>query len=237
MTHPPRIAAVVPCYRVRAHIMGVLERLVPVVDAVFVVDDACPDGTADHVRRHAPGVHILPHATNQGVGAAVVTGYRAALAAGFDIVVKLDGDGQMDPADLPALLRPLLEGAADYAKGNRLATRADRVAMPASRVVGNVVISWLARRMTGRHALSDPMNGYTAMTAGTLAGLPLDALDRGFFFETDVLVRLSRLGARIVDVPMPARYGRERSNLGPAIILRHFPAKIAARLLARLAGR
>ena len=140
----------------------------------------------------------------------------------------------MDPAHIPALLAPLRAGTADYAKGNRLATRADRRAMPPSRILGNLTISVLARWMTGRRDLADPMNGFTAITAATLARLPLDQLERRFFFETDLLVHLARLHARIASVPMPARYGTESSNLDAAHILRHFPPKIVARVLERL---
>ena len=234
MTDGPRTAAIIPCYRVRAQILDVLTGLAPHVDTIFVIDDACPEHTAALVREHAPDVHLIVHPTNLGVGAATVTGYRAALAAGFDLLLKLDGDGQMDPAHIPALLAPLRAGRADYAKGNRLATAADRRAMPPSRRLGNRTITLLARWMTGDPALSDPMNGYTAITAATLSRLPLDDLDPRFFFETDLLIHLTRLGARIAQLPMPSRYGQERSNLGPAHLLRHFPPKIAARLLSRL---
>jgi dolichol-phosphate mannosyltransferase len=212
---PPRIAVVVPCYRVRRHVLGVLAAIPPEVTTVFVVDDACPQGTGALVEGECadPRVRVLRHERNAGVGAATITGYRAALAAGADVVVKLDGDGQMDPALIPRLVAPLLRGEADYVKGNRFFDLESLRGMPALRLQGNAALSFLAKLATGYWDLFDPANGYTALYVRLLPWLELDHVSRRFAFECDLLFRLGTLRAVVVDVPMAGRYGDEESNL------------------------
>ena len=121
----PHIAAVIPCYRVGRKILDVIRRIGPEVSAIYVVDDACPEASGQLVETEIndPRVHIIRHPRNRGVGAASMTGMMAALADGVDILVKLDGDGQMDPAFIPRLVDPIVRGQADYTKGNRLRSR------------------------------------------------------------------------------------------------------------------
>src|SRR5688572_26336234 len=214
------IAVVIPCYRVRRHILQVIAGLPAQVegapiDLVLVVDDACPEGSGEHVHQHCadPRVVVLRHERNGGVGAAVVTGYREALARGATIVVKLDGDGQMDPALLPDLLAPLLRGEADYTKGNRFFDVEVVGRMPMARLLGNAVLSFMSKASSGYWTLFDPTNGYTALHAAALRRLPLEKLSPRYFFETDLLFRLNTVGAVVEDVPMPALYGEESSNL------------------------
>jgi glycosyltransferase involved in cell wall biosynthesis len=210
-----RIAVVIPCYRVRDRILDVLRTIGPECDAIFVVDDACPEETGNLVEAEAadPRVRVLRHEQNQGVGAAVMTGYRAALADGADIIVKIDGDGQMDPADLPALVAPILDGTADYTKGNRFAELGHLPSMPVVRIIGNATLSFLTKFSSGYWDIFDPTNGYTAIHGRVAARLPFDRLAPRYFFESDMLFRLGLLRAVVRDVPMPARYGGEPSSL------------------------
>ncbi|HEY0662662.1 MAG TPA: glycosyltransferase family 2 protein [Lysobacter sp.] len=209
------VAAVLPCYRVRSHILDVIASLPASVDLILVVDDACPERSGEEVQAHCndPRVSVIFHARNLGVGGAMVTGYREALARGATIVVKIDGDGQMDPARLPELLAPLLRGEADYAKGNRFFDLAVVDRMPARRLFGNAILSFMSKASSGYWTVFDPTNGYTAIHVGALRRLPLDKLDARYFFETDMLFRLNTIGAVVEDVPMDARYGEESSNL------------------------
>jgi dolichol-phosphate mannosyltransferase len=211
----PVIAAVIPCYRVKRHVLDVLAAMPPEVERVYVVDDACPEGSGDLVANACrdPRVRVLRHERNRGVGAATVTGYRAALADGARVVVKIDGDGQMDPARIPALVRPLLDGEADYTKGNRFFELEGLRAMPWLRLVGNSLLSFASKLSTGYWNLFDPTNGFTAIHADVLRLVPLDKLARRWFFESDLLFRLGTLRAVVQDVPMPARYGEEESSL------------------------
>lgn len=215
MARPASIHVVVPCFRVRRHVLEVLDRIGPECAAVYVVDDACPEGSGDHVESHCrdPRVKVLRHARNGGVGAAVRTGYRRALADGADVVVKLDGDGQMDPAWIPRLVQPILDGRADYTKGNRFFDLEGLKAMPRVRLLGNGLLSFATKVSSGYWNLFDPTNGFTAVERRVLEQLPLDKLSPRYFFESDMLFRLGVLRAVVRDVPMPARYGDEQSSL------------------------
>jgi len=179
-------------------------------------------------------VSVLRHSRNAGVGAAMVTGYREALARGASIVVKIDGDGQMDPEQLPGLLAPLLRGEADYTKGNRFFDLAVVDRMPARRLFGNAILSFMNKASSGYWTVFDPTNGYTAIHAAALRRLPLDKLSPRYFFETDMLFRLNTIGAVVEDVPMEARYGDETSNLRIARVIGPFLAGHARNLGKRI---
>jgi dolichol-phosphate mannosyltransferase len=224
MTSPPVIAVVIPCHRVGAAVLDVIARIGPEVDAIFVVDDACPEQTGAVVARDCadPRVRVLTHAQNGGVGAAVMTGYRAALAASARIVVKLDGDGQMDPALIPRFIAPILAGEADYTKGNRFYSLRDARGMPVFRLIGNAGLSILSKLASGYWQLVDPTNGYTAIHADVLAQLPLERIARRYFFESDLLYQLNQARACVIEVPMRAVYGDEASGLNPARMILPF---------------
>ena len=209
------IAVVVPCYRVGERVLGTIAGIGPEVSRIYVVDDACPARSGDIVEDRAADtrVTVIRHDENRGVGGAVISGYRAALDDGASIVVKLDGDGQAEPGLIPRLVGPLLEGRCDYCKGNRFFNPADLVGMPATRLFGNAVLSLFAKMSTGYWSVMDPTNGLTAITAPVLRLLPLDKLSKGYFFETDILFRLSTFRAVVLDCPMQAAYGDEESSL------------------------
>jgi glycosyltransferase involved in cell wall biosynthesis len=219
-----RIAAVIPCYKVAQHVLDVIAVIPVECERIYVVDDACPDGSGKLVAAQCrdPRVQVIFHEKNQGVGGAVISGYRRALDEGMDIVVKIDGDGQMDPALLPRFVAPLLNGQADYAKGNRFFDLRNISRMPTIRVFGNAVLSFFSKLSTGYWDLFDPTNGYTAIHADALRMLPLDKISRRWFFETDLLFRLGTVRAVVQDIPMDARYGDEVSGLRISRILGEF---------------
>ncbi|MDP6773667.1 MAG: glycosyltransferase family 2 protein, partial [Rhodospirillales bacterium] len=223
----PRVAVVIPCYREVDHIGAVISGIGEGVARIIVVDDACPDHTGDHVRAQCadPRVEVIVHERNTGVGGATLTGYRRALETGADIVVKLDGDGQMDPALIPALIEPIAEGEADYAKGNRFHQLDHITQMPALRIAGNLVLSFACKLSSGYWNIFDPTNGYTAIHAKVAERLPFGKISKGYFFESDMLFRLNLLRAVVADVPMHARYGDERSGLRISRALFEFTAK------------
>ncbi len=235
-TGRPSIAVVIPCYRVREHVLGVIERISADVQHVFVVDDACPDRSGAHVAAHCrdPRVRVLYNARNLGVGGAVSEGYRAALDAGAQIVVKIDGDGQMDPALLPRIVAPIVAGKADYTKGNRFFSPDNLRGMPSIRLVGNAILSFVSKLASGYWDLMDPTNGYTAIHAVALSILPLEKIDPRYFFESDMLFRLGTLRAVVRDVPMAARYANEHSSLRIHNVALRFPGKYLTRCLKRV---
>ncbi len=233
----PRIAAVIPAYNVEREIGEVIGALPAFVDHIIVVDDASRDRSSDVVRRLAQEdtrVILLAHDRNQGVGGAIVTGFRAALDLGAEIVVKLDGDGQMDSEELPRLLGPLLRKEADYTKGNRFGDFKALARMPYFRRAGNMVLSFLAKAATGYWNCFDPTNGFVAIRREALAELPLDRIDRTYFFEQSVLAQLYLIGAVVHEVYMPARYGDESSHLSIPRVLRQFPPRLLSCFLRRL---
>ena len=212
-----RVAVVIPCYRVSRQILPLLALIGPEATHIYVVDDCCPDRTGDLVERGSadPRVVVLRHERNRGVGGAMITGFRRALADGADIVVKLDGDGQMDPTLLPQFLAPIAWGQADYVKGNRFFNMEDVKGMPKGRILGNVALSFITKLSTGYWSLFDPNNGYVAIDARVLARMPLDKVAERYFFESDMLFRLNTLRARVLDLPMQAVYAGEPSSLNP----------------------
>lgn len=218
------IAVVIPCYRVRAKILDVLTRIGPEVDLILVIDDACPEqsGTLVEQQCQDPRVRVIKLAENQGVGGAVCAGYAAALAAGARITVKVDGDGQMDPWLIPALIHPILKGEADYSKGNRFHALGELGDMPKVRLFGNAALSFLTKLSSGYWQSFDPTNGFTAIHSTALQRLPLPKIARRYFFESDMLYHLGQIRAVVCDFPMRAVYADEQSSLQPAKVILPF---------------
>ena len=227
-----KIAVAIPCYKVTNHVMGVIAAIGPEVDAIYAVDDACPNHSGKFIEEHNtdPRVRVLYNPENRGVGGAIVTAYKAAIADKMDIVVKIDGDGQMNPALLPQFVRPLLRKQADYTKGNRFFRPESVQDMPPVRLFGNAVLSFLTKLSCGYWNIMDPTNGYTAVRTNVLEELPLDKLERRYFFETDMLFRLNTVRAVVKDVPMDSVYADEESNLKISKILPEFLRKHLSRL-------
>lgn len=230
------IAVVIPSYKVTRHILDVIAGVGPEVDRIYVVDDCCPDGSGAHVRQHCrdPRVVVIEHEQNQGVGGAVITGYRAAIADGARVIVKVDGDGQMNTGLIPDFVAPILAGEADYTKGNRFFNLERIRAMPPLRLFGNAALSFMTKLSSGYWDLFDPTNGYTAIHADAARFLPFDKISRRYFFESDMLFRLNTLGAVVVDVPMDAVYGDEVSNLKVSRVVTEFAAKHLRNFVKRL---
>lgn len=230
------IAVAIPCYKVKQHVLGVIAAIGPEVETIYAIDDACPDGSGCFIEEHNrdPRVRVLYNLENRGVGGAIVTAYEAAaIADGVDIVVKIDGDGQMDPKLLPHFVRPIVRGHADYTKGNRFYRPESLRDMPSVRLFGNAVLSLMTKFSCGYWSTMDPTNGYTAVHTAVLRKLPLEKLERRYFFETDMLYHLNTIRAVVHDVPMDAVYGDEESNLKVSKVLPEFLRKHASRLVKR----
>ncbi len=213
-----RVAVIVPAHDEQERIQLTLQAIPAWVDHVVVVDDASRDDTARCVRAVlSERVELVRHGVNRGVGAAIVTGYRRALARGADVLVVMAGDNQMDPADLPALLQPVLDGQADYVKGNRFRhSEADR--MPIERRVGSASLAWLTRALTGL-SVDDTQCGYTALTAHAARALPLSELWPRYGYPNDLLGMCPSRGVRVHEVPVRPVYAGEKSGLRPWHIL------------------
>ncbi|HEX9333074.1 MAG TPA: glycosyltransferase family 2 protein [Anaerolineales bacterium] len=235
--HKYCIAVVVPCYRVEREIQSVLRMVPSYIKHIIVVDDASPDSTVDLVTASAKNddrILLICHPSNQGVGGAMITGYRKALEMDAQIIVKIDGDGQMDMNYLPELLKPLIEGRVDYTKGNRFRDFKSLQNMPLIRRVGNMSLGFLSKAATGYWNLFDPTNGFNAIRSEALSQLPLDKIDPTYYFETSMLAHLYLIGAVVKDVPMPARYQGEASSLSIHRVLFEFPLKLIATFVRRM---
>jgi dolichol-phosphate mannosyltransferase len=236
-TIPDKISVVIPCYRVKGKVLDVVAKIGAGVSAIYVVDDACPERTADLVDQSVrdPRVRVIRREHNGGVGAATVAGMIAALADGADVVVKLDGDGQMDPALIGRLIAPILAGEADYTKGNRFFSPEFVKGMPFWRLFGNATLSFMSKLSSGYWTIFDPTNGFIAVHAAVLRALPLNDISPRFFFECDLLFRLNLVRANVVDVPMRARYADEHSNLRIHQVIGPFMGRLMLNFFKRIA--
>jgi glycosyltransferase involved in cell wall biosynthesis len=230
-----RIAVVVPAYNEARHVGGVLRSLPEYVDHIIAVDDCSADDT-DAVIRSCADARVAPLNTpaNMGVGGATMLGYAKALELGCEVIVKMDGDGQMSPEHLPLLLDAVVEQGYDYAKGNRFMAGASLAGMPRLRLFGNIVLTFVNKLASGYWHIFDPQNGYTAISADALRRLDFGLLHRRYFFENDMLIGLNLYNARVRDVAMPARYGDEHSDLNPLHVGLKFPLLFVPRLWRRI---
>lgn len=232
---PGKIAVVIPAYNVADHIEGVISSIPENIDSIIVVDDKCPHLSgrkAELLKRK--GLIVLYHEQNKGVGSAVITGYRKALELGCDIIIKMDGDGQMDPAYIGDLIAPLLKDEADYVKGNRFRDFKRLKSMPKARIFGNSALSFLVKAASGYWNIMDPTNGFIAVEGRVLKELNLEEIANRYFFESDMLINLNIVGAVVKDIGIPARYGEESSSLRIGRVLFQFPLHLLKGLVKRI---
>jgi dolichol-phosphate mannosyltransferase len=235
----PCIAIVIPSYKVRDSLLGVLESVPALIDKIYVVDDGCPQESGRHVEERCKDrrVSVLRMGRNSGVGAATLHGFGQAFADGADIAVKLDGDGQMRAEYLPDLLAPIITGRADFSKGNRFYDLKRLEQMPVVRRVGNIGLSLMTKFASGHWHISDPTNGFLAIHRAAFSRLSEHLIAKRFFFETSLLIHLNIIRATVVDVPVPARYGDETSNLSIVRSLFEFPLKLLQHFCRRVLFR
>jgi len=231
-----KIAVVIPCYKVQNHILNVINQIDQNVHKIYVIDDCCPNCSGDFVENMCKDerITIIRNSINRGVGGAVMAGYKAAIENGADVIVKIDGDGQMDPRLIKRFVGPILSGQADYTKGNRFYDLTLLGNMPAIRIMGNAILSFMTKLSSGCWSIFDPTNGYTAIHARVAAHLPMEKISNRYFFETDMLFRLNTLRAVVVDIPMKAVYGDEKSNMLVSKIVIYFLAKHIKNTLKRI---
>ena len=209
-----KLAIVVPAYNEEKLIAEPLEGMPHTADHIYVVDDGSTDATRQIIQGfNGERFCILSNGQNRGVGAAIATGYKKALEEGLDITVVMAGDNQMDAKYLPELLEPIIKGKAGYAKGNRLSKPEHRKGMSKWRFFGNWVLTLLTKIASGYWKIRDPQNGYTAITREALKRLDLDKVYPRYGYCNDLLVKLNVAGCWVADVPIPARYGNERSRI------------------------
>ncbi len=231
-----KVAVVIPCYMEKDHVLEVIKQIPSNVAYIICVDDACPEQTGEHIKTACqdPRVKVIQHTGNQGIGGAMITGYQEALKTDADVVVKIDGDGQMDPSLIHRFINPIINGNADYTKGNRFYRPEDVTSMPTVRLAGNAILSFMNKLSTGYWQVFDPNNGFTAIHAGVLRLLPLDKISKTYFFESDMLFRLNILRASIIDIPMQAVYKKEKSSMNISYCLFEFAFRHSRNFFKRI---
>jgi dolichol-phosphate mannosyltransferase len=231
-----KVAVVIPAYKVSQFILDVIKDIGSEVDFIVVVDDSCPENSGTMVLKESNDsrLSVIFHQQNMGVGGAVKTGYIAALEKGANVIVKLDGDGQMNPALITELIEPIQNGFADYAKGNRFYDLRSIKSMPKIRIFGNLGLTFLTKLSSGYWDVFDPTNGFTAISDKALGTLDFTKIDDRYFFESDILFHLGMAKNVVIDVPMTAKYGEEKSNLKVGRSIVSFSFKHAKNTAARI---
>jgi len=232
----PHIAVVIPCYKVKNHVLNVVKKIGAEVEIIYAIDDCCPEKSGQFIQEHNrdPRVRVLFNEVNRGVGGATKRGYEEALGDGMEIIIKVDGDGQMDTSLIPMFIKPIIDGQTDYTKGNRFFSYDHLSRMPKIRLFGNAVLTFFTKASSGYWNIYDPNNGYTAIHRRALKMLPLDKIHDGYFFESDMLFRLNSIRAVVMDVPMVAVYEDEKSGLHIKDILFLFLAGHTRNFLKRI---
>ncbi|MBN2729591.1 MAG: glycosyltransferase family 2 protein [Bacteroidales bacterium] len=237
MAEAEKTAVVIPSYKVAKHIENVLAGIPGFIDYIIVVDDKCPQNSGEIAEKAAkkdPRIHVVFHEKNSGVGGAVISGYKKALELKVAYIIKMDGDGQMDPTFIEKLLQPLKKNKADYTKGNRFKEPAYLKNMPRIRLFGNSILSFLLKVCSGYWNVMDPTNGFTAIRGDMLRKFNFEKLSKRYFFESDMLVHLNIYNGVVKDIPMPAIYGDEESSLRIGNILLRFPFQLKHRFIKRI---
>ncbi|MBU3916010.1 glycosyltransferase family 2 protein [bacterium] len=229
------VAVIIPAYRVEKWIVKVINGLPAFVDRIIVVDDASPDNVARVVTDlNHPKVKLIKHKRNLGVGGAMKSGFREAIEEGIDLIVKMDGDDQMDPVYLGPLLYPLVKKECDYIKGNRFGILSNIKNMPVVRRIGSLVLTLLNKFASGYWHVVDPQNGYIGIRGDVLRRLNLKWIDNSYFFENSMLINLNIVEAKVSDMLMPSRYGDEESSMDIFTIAIKFPLKLVKGFFFRL---
>ena len=230
-----KIGVVVPAYNEEILIRETIEGIPDYVDKIYVINDGSSDRTGEIIDGMAnPRIVPIHHKVNKGVGAAIINGYKYALDDEMDMVAVMAGDNQMDPSQLPRLLFPIIEGKADYTKGNRLLSKEMRKGMSTWRAFGNGLLTLITKVGSGYWHITDPQNGYTVISREALETIDLDSVYTYYGYCNDLLIKLNALGLQTIDVAMPARYGREKSTIKYGAYIRKVAPMIFRGFLWRL---
>lgn len=235
MDSQPVVAVVIPAYRVAMQIADVIARVPPCVRDIIVVNDASPDDLQEVLAGISdPRLVVLRHSGNRGVGGAMKTGFTKALDLGADIIVKVDGDGQMDPGLVPQFVEPIVSGDADFTKGNRFDDLSVVRQMPLIRRLGNLALSFWVKLASGYWHVFDPCNGYMAVRSRVVRRLNFDRLGERYFFEISLLCEAYFARAVLQDIPMQPVYAGEISSLSPMGSITDFAPRLIQRSLYRV---
>ena len=231
------ITVVIPCYNVSRHIAEVIKNLPVDVTWIIAVNDSSKDNTGNilnEIQKENKKLIVINHEKNQGVGGAMLTGFKKSLELDSDITIKMDGDDQMDSSYIPELIRPIIDKKADYTKGNRFRDFKSLKKMPVIRRIGNMGLSFLIKASSGYWNIFDPNNGFVAISKEMLRTINTNKIHKRYFFESSMLIELYNADAVIQEIPMKARYGDEKSSLSVTRALFGFPPKLFKAFIRRI---
>jgi glycosyltransferase involved in cell wall biosynthesis len=231
------ITVVIPCYNVSRHIEEVIRQLPAEISWIITVNDCSKDNTAEvlnKLQQENKKLVVIHHEKNQGVGGAMLTGFKKSMELNSDITIKMDGDNQMDSNCIPELIKPIAENKADYTKGNRFRDLKALKQMPVIRRMGNLGLSFMIKAASGYWNIFDPNNGFVAISRDTLKAINFNKIHKRYFFESSMLIELYHVEAVIQEVPMKARYGDEVSHLSLTRTLFGFPPKLLKAFIRRI---
>ena len=231
------ISVVIPCYNVSRHIEDVIKQLPSEISWIITVNDRSKDDTEkilSELARENKKIVLINHEVNQGVGGAMITGFKRSIELNSDITIKIDGDNQMDSSYIPALIKPIVENKADYTKGNRFRDFKALRKMPVLRRTGNLGLSFCIKAASGYWNIFDPNNGFVAISNEMLKTIDINKIHKRYFFESSMLIELYHANAVIQEIPMKARYGEEVSHLSVTKALFGFPPKLFKGFIRRI---
>lgn len=231
------ITVVIPCYNVSRHIEDVIKQLPSEISWIIAVNDCSKDDTEKILTRLAQEnkkIVFINHEVNQGVGGAMITGFKRSIELNSDITIKVDGDNQMDSSYIPFMIRPLVENKADYTKGNRFRDLKALRQMPIIRRTGNLGLSFCIKAASGYWNIFDPNNGFVAINNEMLKTININKIHKRYFFESSMLIELYHCEAVIQEIPMKAKYGDEVSHLSLTRTLFGFPPKLLKAFIRRI---
>ena len=232
---PTHLCVVIPMFDSQDHIKYIISELPSYIKSIIVVDDCSQDTSYERAKASGdPRVNLIRHTQNLGVGGAMLSGYTKAMELGAEIIIKIDSDGQMDPAYLPHIIGPIMVGETDYAKGNRFLHARELQKMPTIRRIGNIGLSIFTKLASGYWNIFDPTNGFTAIHTSLLHLINIENIDRRYFFETSMLLELGLINAVVMDVPIPAKYSGETSQLSEWKSFFEFPPRLFKGFFYRL---
>ncbi len=213
MLHNKKISVIIPVYNVGETIVDFLNKIPDYVDKIYLIDDCCPMSTGIIAQKSAYNsskLSIIFNKKNLGVGGSVKIGYEKSLLYRSDIVVKIDGDNQMDPKEIKNLLMPIISGDCDYSKGNRFINKNEIENYPRARFYGNIFLSFMSKLSSGYWDIFDPINGFTAIKVDVLKKINIQNVDNRYFFESDMLFNLYLNNVKIKDIPVEIRYHKNQ---------------------------
>tara|TARA_B100000686_G_scaffold25874_1_gene25132 strand:+ start:393 stop:1145 length:753 start_codon:yes stop_codon:yes gene_type:complete len=239
MKYHQKKCVVIPCFNVANDVFKVISKIdLKIIEKVFVIDDCCPQKTGKFLKKKLKNkllgkkIDITILKKNLGVGGATIVGFKKALKLGYDIVFKLDGDGQHNPRDIKKFLKPLLKSNINFCKGSRFLKVSERNKIPKLRYCGNIVLTFLTKFNCKKIDLTDAVNGFIAIKSSLLKKINLKKISSDFFFEEDLLFHISFHETKIGEVPIKTLY-HEKSNLNPVKTIIPFIIKHAKNLIIR----